>query len=309
MNQILSVEPIQNKKRGGYRTSLHSIVVVFSVFLMIFGIGLTGTGAYSFYKNNYGTSNEDVLPTSSTKPLITVERINSNTINIVATHDKEISNITYKINDEEPVIVNGENKQEIQKEVKLSSGTSSINITAQDINGISASYETSIQVEQKPTITLEQVENKIQATIESEINIDYVVYYWDDEEANAEPYTVNDVKNVTLIDVKEGTHTLNVKAVDIQGDTETISQKIIGDNKPELKVTTDGQKFIIRASDDEGLSKVEITLNTNETITEEINNSEYTKNVDLENGENKLTVKIYNKNGISETAKVKFTKE
>ena len=44
MNQILSVEP--SKKKGtSKKASIHSIVLVFAIFLLIFGIGLTSTGA------------------------------------------------------------------------------------------------------------------------------------------------------------------------------------------------------------------------------------------------------------------------
>lgn len=308
MNQILSVESPQNKKKSN-KSSTHSILIVFAVILMIFGIGLTSTGAYSYYRNLSDNKNNSIATSSNTKPVITIERENASTINIVVTHDKEISNVTYTINDEEPVQVDGENKTEVKKEVELPVGASTIVIKAQDINGISASYESSFEVEQKPIIKLEQVEDKIKATTESEINIDYIMYYWDDDETNATKFTINDVKNVTLIDVLEGTHTLNIVAVDIEGNETKKTQKVIGDNKPEVNVTTDGNVFIINAKDDEGLSKIEITLNSNDTQTEELQDKEYSTTVDLENGENRLTVVIYNKNGLSEIARVKYIKE
>lgn len=309
MNQILSVEPPKNKRGKFNKSSIHSILIVFAVILMIFGIGLTTTGAYSYYKSLSNHSNESVASTSSTRPVITIERENASTINIVVTHDKEISNVTYTISNQKPVQISGENKTEITEKVELPVGSSTINITAQDINGISSSYESSFEVEQKPVITLEQIEDKIQVTTESKINIDYVMYYWDKDEANAVKSTINNIKNVTLIDVLEGTHTLNIIAVDIEGNQTSKTQKIIGDNKPELAVTTNGKVFMIGATDDEGLSKIEITLNSNETITEELNGKEYSTTVDLENGENKLIVTIYNKNGLTETSRVKYTKE
>lgn len=309
MNQILSVESPQSKKKKSNKSSIHSILVVFSVILMIFGISLTSTGAYSYYRNLSNNSNGNLVSASNTKPVITIEVQSATIINIVVTHDKEISNVTYTINNGEQVTVNGENKLEVQEKVELPSGASTIKITAQDINGVSSSYESSFEVEQKPVITLEQVEGKIQATTESKINIDYIMYYWDDDEENTQKFTINDVKNVTLIDVLEGTHTLNIVAVDVEGNQVTKTQKIIGDNKPELAITTNGKVFVISASDDEGLSKIEITLNTNETITEELSGKEYSNTIDLEDGENRLTVVIYNKNGLSEISRVKYTKE
>ena len=111
------------------------------------------------------------------------------------------------------------------------------------------------------------------------------------------------------IDVLEGSHTLTVVAVDIEGNKETKTQKTIGDNKPSLTVTTDGEKFIIDATDDEGLTKIEFKLNSNDTITEDISGQECHKEIDLVTGVNKLVVKVQNSNGISETKKVKYSKE
>ena len=82
----------------------------------------------------------------------------------------------------------------------------------------------------------------------------------------------------------------------------------MGVNKPKIDVTTDGQSFFIKAEDSQGLSKVEITLNSNETITENIEGTEYKKKITLENGENRLTVKVYNKDDVSQISRVKFTK-
>ena len=96
MNQILSVEP--SKRKGtSKKASIHSIVLVFAIFLLIFGIGLTSTGAYSYYKNVASNNDKKTVSSNGTKPKITIERESSNAIKIVATHDKEISNIKYMI--------------------------------------------------------------------------------------------------------------------------------------------------------------------------------------------------------------------
>ena len=140
--------------------------------------------------------------------------------------------------------------------------------------------------------------------------IDKILYYWDDDEANAKTFTINDKKNETLIDVTlEGTHILTIKAIDVEGKQTIKQQKVMGVNKPKLEVTTDGQSFFIKAEDETGLAKIEITLNNNTTISEEINGNKYDKTINLESGENKLTVKIYNSNGIEQISRVKYTKE
>ena len=135
------------------------------------------------------------------------------------------------------------------------------------------------------------------------------MYYWDENEADAKQFTVNDVKTETLIDVLEGTHTLNVVALDTNGNKTTKQQKVIGDNKPELEVKTNGKVFRIISSDDEALAKIEYSLNSGEVQTEEINQKEYKKDLELANGKNTLTVTVYNSNGLIATTTVEYVKE
>ena len=307
MNQILAVEKPQGKRK--HKSGIHSILTVFAVILMIFGLGLTSSGGYEFYKSLSNNVYNNIVSSSSSKPVITIERESASTINIVVTHDKAIANVTYTINDEEPVQIDGNNKTEIKQEVELPVGSSTINITAKDINGISSSYESKTEVEEKPTITLEQVEGKIKATVTSKINIDHIMYYWDENESDAKQFTVNDIKTETLIDVLEGTHTLNVVAVDANGNKTTKQQKVIGDNKPELEIKTNGKVFRIISSDDEGLAKIEYSLNSGEVQTEEINQKEYQKDLELSDGKNTLTVTVYNSNGLISTTTVEYVKE
>ena len=69
------------------------------------------------------------------------------------------------------------------------------------------------------------------------------MYYWDEDEANAMKGTINNTKTEPMIDVLEGTHTLNIIAVDVNGNQTKKSQKIIGDNKPKIDVKTNGKVF------------------------------------------------------------------
>ena len=307
MNQILSVEI--EKKRNNKKASINTIVIVFCLFLIVFGIGTTCVGAFSYHKILDRNTNENLLINNSTKPIITIERQNSNSIKIVVIHDKEISSVVYKINEEEDVSINVNNELEVKEQLTLKPGSNQIKIIAKDINNITSEYSTVIEVAEGPAITLTPVEGKVKAITESTINIDKIEYYWDSDVDNKTVLTINDIKNETLIDVTlEGTHILNIKAIDINGKETTRTQKVMGVSKPKVEVTTDGQSFFIKAQDTQGLSKVEITLNSNETITENIEGTEYSKNIILENGENKLTVKVYNKNDISQISRVKYTK-
>lgn len=309
MNQILSVELPKNDSKQKHRTNKNSIILVFSIVLLIFGIGIASTGVFSYYKSRMEDSQNGLQVSLNSKPSVSIEIIDDMNINIIVSHDKDIASVTYNFGGPESELVQGNGRTKLEIKVKLPVGESTINIIAKDINGITGSYQKTFNVEQKPIISLERAENKIQVTTESTINIDTISYYWDEDRENEIVRTINGLRNVTLVDVLEGKHILNVVAKDIQGNEATKSQTVIGDNKPTLNIGTDGQKFIIEASDDEELSKIEITLNSNPTNTEELSDKEYKSEIGLADGVNKLIVKVYNKNGISETKKVKYTKE
>ena len=232
MNQILSVENTKNKKK---KSSVHSVIIVFCIILIIFGIGLTSTGAYSYYRNLTKNIDDNIISTNSTKAVITTERVNASTINIAVEHDKGITSVVYQINDENPVELDAKNKMEFKQEVELPSGNCSIKITAKDINGITSSYESSYEVEDRPIITLEQENGKIKATIESKNNLDYVMYYWDEDQENAKKATTSKQQIETYIDVLEGTHTLNVTAKDINGISSSYENQYEVEDKPTVK--------------------------------------------------------------------------
>ena len=62
-----------------------------------------------------------------------------------------------------------------------------------------------------------------------------------------------------------------------------------------------------------GVDKINFLFNNGgaegEKQTEEINQSEYTKDLELQNGKNNLTVIVYNKNGLVATLTVEYVKE
>ena len=69
MNQILAVEP-PNKNKKSNKSGVHSILIVFAIILMIFGIGVTTTGAYSYYREISNKSDEGTTGSSNSKPII-----------------------------------------------------------------------------------------------------------------------------------------------------------------------------------------------------------------------------------------------
>lgn len=303
MNQILAVEMPKGKKK--HKNNIKSIIIVFVVILILFAIGLIATGGYSLYKNS-----QNRVPIVKTEPQISIQIEDVNFANIVITHDKEISKASYSINEEEPKEIITNNSNEISQKIELPSGEVKIFVTAEDEIGTISTYESSTyDIPKGSEIVLKRLEDKVEVTTKNEIKIKYIMYYWDDDESNAKKFEINDVKNQTLIDVPEGEHELTFIAVDKQENKSMKKQKVKGVVKPKLEVKADETKFYIKAKDESGLSKIQYKFNDGEVITEEIEGEEYNKEIDLENGTNKIMVMIYNKDGVTETAKVKCTKE
>ena len=88
-----------------------------------------------------------------------------------------------------------------------------------------------------------------------------MTYRWDEEEETT--IQINDTTVEQEIDAIKGLHTLTVIVVDENNNTDTKVQKINGVSKPTVSVTTDSEKthFIIKATDDEKITKVEFRIN------------------------------------------------
>lgn len=147
---------------------------------------------------------------------------------------------------------------------------------------------------------------KIKAVGKNELS--YLTYRWDEEEEVR--IDINDVLIEEKIEIPKGLHTLTVIVVDINNVSETKTQEVKGVTKPKVEVTTDGaDNFIIIATDEEGLSKIEFIINEDEKYLLNLDGrTELEYAYPLHEGENRLEIRVYNVNDISETARVMLTK-
>lgn len=309
MNQILVTETKHNGNKK--KMSINSALQMFAIILIVFGIGMSATGAYGFYKSLSDEVDNQIV-VLATEPIITIERVDVDTINIVVTHDKGISTVTYTINGGSPEEILGDGQLEVKKEVKLQNGNSTISVIAKDVNGVTSTYETEQSVEKQAVINLTPQDGKVQAAIENEIPLSYIEYYWDDDLQNAVHIDIENNENTAeiSIDVLKGIHELTVKVVDTEEKETTKKQKIDGANKPEVAVRTDGEYFYVVAVDDDTLEKIEITLNGGETITKEINGKQYAEKIKLDDVDvNRIVIVAYNNHDLSAIKRVQHIRE
>lgn len=315
MNQILSTSiPMDNKKKQTNKThnpiEIEKILKFFGIVILIFGIFLIGIGVYKI------TQNQVQQKVENTEPTISIENKTENTILLKIINQKNIDRLEYGWNDEEPTIIYGNNGKYLEKEINVPAGSNILNVLVVDVDGKETTYEK--QYERESNIEFEVSGNKIKIIYSGDTMISYMTYRWDEEEE-----TRVEIQDTTIekeIDTIKGLHTLTVVVVDENNNTDTKQQKINGVSKPKVEVTVDEQNehFVIKASDEEKISKFSFKLNQDE-------NQEYEMDLEdkdfkeiqyvlqdsmkLQPGENTIEVTVYNSNGVStESGLIKVVK-
>jgi hypothetical protein len=308
MNQILATSaPNKNKKgkKGSnhQQTDIRSVIKIFSIVLLLFGIFLVGSGSYAMVKE--GSSKG----TAQTKPTITLENKAKDTILLKITSDKPIDQVSYRWNDEQEVTISGNGRKYVEQQITIPTGSNVLKVAAKDTEGGENSYQQPYELESK--IGLEPLASgKIKITYEGETQIAYMTYRWDDEEETK--VEINDTKIDQEIEAMKGDHTLTVIVVDVNNRTETKVQETKGVSKPTIDISfnDDHTAYVIKVTDENELKEVRVVLDEddNQKFKQELSGKEFTFQIPLKSGDNKMEVTVYNSADVSATQKVKFTK-
>ena len=309
MNQILDTgeenlrKKVNKTKKVKRVLPVNVIVVFFALGIIILGICMISGSVYAKDKIN-----EVVL--ASAKPQVDITRNDDdNTVEINVNHVRGIARIAYKWNNDEETVIDGNNRKNISEKIDLIGGENTLTVTIAEENGQSVTYEKKYQVGNIPVIKLEAVSNGVKLTATSEAKIENIVYNWD--EGEEQKIEVGNTSYEGIINAPKGKHILNIKVVDENKMEAKKEQEVVGDTEPTVTVKpqfVDGKvAFVIEASDDEKLEKIEITHNGGEKQTEEINGTTYHKDIIMTTGEtNTLIVTATNLNGLTKTVRVKF---
>lgn len=307
MNQILSVESPKkekkNKRKNGGVIEIEKILKFFSIVILVFGVFMIGSGSYSMYQTSK-------IANLSAEPTIYVQETSATEITLQITHDKNLSKVTYNWNNEETTEIECTGKKKVEQKIQIPTGQNTLNVYAVDVNGQETIFQKTYTIQGDINIELEAEGNNLKIKTEGKEQLSYMTYRWDDEEETK--IDINDTQTEQTIEIPKGLHTLIVIVVDINNKTETKEQEVKGVTKPKLEVTTDGaDNFVIKASDEEGIKKVEFIIN--ETEKYELNldqvysleeRKEFEYAYPLHDGENKLEVRVYNESDVSEVSKV-----
>lgn len=299
MNQILFVNA--EKKKGG-PLEIKVVLRIFAVVIMVFGMILIGKSVYAMLNKN----NENV---STSIPTVEITQV-GNKLKVIVGHDKQIDKITYMWNNENPeTVLQGRGRTNIEESIDLPVGINILNLKVIDINGKTTSYNKQYVLENgditSPEIEFEQDGSKIKIIARDETAIDYMKYYWNEEDATKVTATDLNPKQVEeKVQILKGVNTLYVVAVDKAGNETIKEQPYKGATKPTVNLSIEGTSVIMKISDAEGVQKLEYELNgvlystdpNNTGVAIGVKEFEYKQ--ELVSGENKLVVRVYNISGL-----------
>ena len=315
MNQILSMQqsqapntkPHKKKKpkkekqinygRPSDKASIVSIVRVFSVLIILFGLVLIGDATYGMISST---------PTLRDTVNVTANAIGSN-VTIRAVGNMPIQSLTYRWGQGEETVVQGNGTVELEATVQIPTGNNILNMAVVDYYGNRSEYQKQYINEQndasKPTIEISVSGNMLNIIATDDAEMSYLTYSWNngtptrvDIDATATDKTVLR----TSIEVQRGENTLSIVAVDTEGNTQTRTENIKGANRPTFNVSADGTNLVIHAQDEEGINKIEITVDgvTSEADVDNLKELEATQAITP--GEHTVTIKVTNISGLSE---------
>ncbi len=294
MNQILSVklpDKDKNMKTPNYNkrqpSDIKSVIKFFVIVLILFGIILIGVGIYTLYMKY-------IDEIANTKPTIGVNKLDDDSINIKIDHDKTIVQLAYSWNGEEEVELDTDGKKNIEQEITIEQGTNKLRIKAIDINGQEAIFEQEFTLVGNISIDLQKEENNIKVLLDSDENISYLTYRWDDGEETK--IDINSKQFEYLIPIIVGEHTLTIKAVDENNKSTIKEQAVKGISEPKIQTEIDDTgRFIITLTDEFGLESIELIANETDILERDLDGEKEIKfGYPLKDGENIVKITVTN---------------
>ena len=281
------------------------IVRFFAIFMMVFGICIIGTGSYSMYQNSQ-------VGNSEANPVISVKEASDTQLTIEVTNNTPLSQVTYRWNSGQDVQLDANGKRTVEQTIEIPTGENTLYVHAIDNEGRETNHQRTYTRQGSININFEVDGSNLKVTADSANQLSYMTYRWDEEDEQT--IQINSTSTEQLIEIPMGQHTITVSVVDINNNTETKEQEVRGVTKPNVEVTTDGSSnFIVRASDDEGIKRIEFIYNETEKSAidldkvypdvEQRKQFEYNQ-LPIRDGENRLEVTVYNESGVSNTVRV-----
>lgn len=310
MNQILMVEDKKKKKNksSSRNIEINNIVRFFAIAIIVFGLTIIGHSSYGIYIDSKGNNTKDL-------PKINVTRVND-TLLVEVESKYIIDKFKYSwLNSEQTSIHGGSTT--LSEEIILPSENNALTMVVEDETGRAITYTKEIVLDNidiiKPQVSIEKGAGSIIIRAKDETKIEYITYKIDEGEEiridknNEEDKTIE----YAVTDMERGEHTIYATAVDSFGNIATAEAPIlVSSDKPTIKkidIDRESGKIIIEASDVDGIASIEVNLNGAVYNLTDINKTEATFSLNLKEGNNTLSIKLTNVNGLVAEGATEFT--
>ncbi len=295
-------ETIRRANATSNKADISKIIKIFCISIILFGLILIGESTYAIIQN----SGEKIIDNVE----ITADRMGKETKITVSSEQYPIKEFMYKWNDGEPVTIEGNGTLSLETVIQIPNGNNILRMTVTDNFGNKKNFHKQYLYDSsdvnKPTIEIAISGTKLNIKANDDTEIDYITYSWNDDEAVRVEKEDNPTEINTNIDVPSGQNKLSIIAVDKEGNRETRTESIIGDTKPTFTLSRDGLKIILNAKDDEGISKVSMTVDgeTRDSGETPINQKEISVTWEVTSGTHTISVTVVNVNGLPATGEV-----
>lgn len=304
MNQIL----MTNDKNSGVSKDIKPVVRFFAIALILIAIIISCVIGYNYYNTKKQNNNYP-------KPELNVLK-NGSAINLTVNGEIGINKIEYFWNDGNHTIYKANGNKEVNLEIEIPHGDNQLHVFVFDVEGNKTKFDNikvSLSEKEdivKPEISLADSAGKIKMRVTDNVELDYVIYQWENEEEIRIDATEDNKTTIEKdIDVQKGTKLLTITAVDKAGNKEVETNNIVGSNGPQITVRIEENNFIVKVTDEIAITKIEYTLNEKVNNVEGItkNAKEFEFKVPMEEGTNYLKINAY-ENSIMTEYKCKKTR-
>ena len=263
--------------KGTNKLAINKSVKMFASIILIFGIAMISMGVY-------GKITEK--PKQIDQQLELRETKQGSKVTLKITSGKPVRLVSYKWNEGESTAIQGNNKLNIEQIITIPQGNNILKITVTDYYGNERDYQKQYikksNDSQSPEIMIIQDETdkrKIKITVKDDTQLTYMTYEWDkyreistngSSTQNLEIISRGKQEKIVFekgkkehtfsLDIPAGNNILVIEAVDGEENVETLKKAIKGLLVPEVELSTKNGILNIKATDEIGVSKVEVNV-------------------------------------------------
>ena len=302
--------------KGTNKLAINKSVKMFASIILIFGIAMISMGVY-------GKITEK--PKQIDQQLEIRETKQGSKVTLKIKSGKPVRLVSYKWNEGESAAIQGNNKLNIEQIITIPQGNNILKITVTDYYGNERDYQKQYikksNDSQNPEIAIIQDETdkrKIKITVKDDTQLTYMTYEWDkyreistngSSTQNLEIISKGKQEKIVFekgkkehtfsLDIPAGNNILIIEVADGEENVETIKKAIKGLLVPEVELSTKNGILNIKATDEIGVSKVEVNVdgaisNTGDTP---LNLKEVNTSIEVGKTKHRIIVTVINMQG------------